>query len=61
MLYVYATIIEVSSVTNRGGGLVEGCGSGEGRGRGDLARGIFARALVWGDVDPRIFKNMQQL
>jgi hypothetical protein len=28
---------------------VEGCGSGNGRGRGD---GLFARALVWGDVDP---------
>ncbi len=28
---------------------MEGCGHGKGRGRGE---GPFARALVWGDVDP---------
>ena len=30
-------------------------------GVGDVLRGLSARPLVWGDVDPRIFKNMQQL
>ena len=39
----------MSGVTNRGGGRVEGCESGGGRGRGE---GLFARALVRGDVDP---------
>jgi hypothetical protein len=40
---------------------VEGCGSGNGptittngrtNGRRDVVRGLFARELVWGDVDP---------
>ena len=37
------------NVTNHGGERVEGCESSRGQGR---CEGAFARALVWGDVDP---------
>ncbi len=36
-------------MTNRGDGLVEGCENGGVR---DVVSGLFARSLVWGDVDP---------
>ena len=49
MVYLYSIIVKESIVTNNRVGRVEGREIGGGRGRGE---GAFARALVWGDVDP---------